>query len=137
MSEDVFRGLGVRITLPAPEDFSRIRETLTRMGIASSREKALYQSAHILHKRGEYAIVSFKEMFEMDGRESDINDEDRARRNRIAFLLEEWGLAKIIDPEKYRDHLAPMSALKVLSFAEKAQWSLRAKHPIGSRHAEY
>ena len=134
--DDIFRGLGVEDELTAPENFGRVRETLQRMGIASSRERKLHQSCHLLHKRGRYSILSFKEVFVMDGRTGDISEEDLARRNRIALLLEEWGLVRVLDPEAIADKLAPMSALKVISYRERADWTLVPKHSLGSRTAE-
>lgn len=134
MTDDIFKGCGVEITLKeSGEDFLKIMETLTRMGVASRQNKTLYQSCHILHKKGRYAIVHFKELFKLDGKSSDFTEEDRARRNRIAKLLEEWNLCKIVDTKKTDEPLAPMSLVKVLPFREKNEWKLEAKYTIGGR----
>lgn len=132
MDDDLFKGLGVEIALTAPENFGRVRETLQRMGIASSRERKLFPSAHILHKRGRYAILHFKEVFIMDGRTADVSEEDLARRNRIASLLQEWSLLKILHPELIADNLAPMSALRVLTHRERDSWVISPKHSLGT-----
>jgi len=127
---DIFSGLGVRIDILNKENFLKIKETLTRMGISSRKEKKLYQSCHILHKRGEYAIVHFKEMFIFDGIHQDVPEEDLLRRNTIANLLEEWGLCEIIDPDQTEDEL-DMSRLKIIPFKEKSDWVLVPKYNIG------
>ena len=114
------------------DDFLKIRETLTRIGVASRKDKTLYQSCHILHKRGKYYIVHFKELFALDGKESTISENDLARRNAIARLLEEWDLLSILDEEKSSTPLAPMSQIKVLPHKEKSEWQLVAKYNIGS-----
>jgi len=131
MNEDIFDGYGVEVELADPECFHKCRETLTRIGVASRHEKKLFQSCHILHKRGRYIVVHFKELFELDGRDSDFDDEDRARRDRIATLLEEWGLVKIVDPTKLGP-LAAMSTVKVIHHSEKAEWTLQPKHSLGT-----
>lgn len=130
MSEDVFRGLGVEIDLIDPENFLKIKETLTRIGIASVRDKKLWQSTHILHKKGRYAIVHFKEMFIMDGIEQVVPEEDILRRNTIVNLLEDWGLCRILTPEKTEEEL-DMSRLKIIPFREKHEWQLIPKYTIG------
>lgn len=131
--EDIFRGVGVEISLPNPDDFLKIKETLTRIGIASRREKKLYQSCHILHKQGRYAILHFKELFILDGKEDTFIEEDEARRNTIVNLLEEWGLLKVAHPEKTEEPVAPLSQIKVLSHKEKNQWELVSKYNIGKK----
>lgn len=133
MERDLFKGLGVEISLPTPDNFLKIKETLTRIGIASKKEKKLYQSCHILHKQGKYAILHFKELFILDGKENTFGDEDKARRNTIANLLEEWGLLKILNPSSSEDPVAPLSQLKVLSHKEKDGWILETKYNIGKK----
>lgn len=133
MLDDVFRGMGVEVLFKHSDDFLKIKETLTRIGVASRRDNILYQSCHILHKRGRYAIVHFKEMFELDGRSSNISDEDIGRRNRIALLLEEWGLLTVVKPEAIQDNVVPLVKLKVLPFTEKASWQLVAKYNVGKK----
>ena len=122
----------VEVSLGEPDDFLKVRETLTRIGVASRKEKKLYQSCHILHKQGRYFIVHFKELFALDGKDSSINDNDIARRNAIARLLEEWKLLKIVDTVKASTPLAPMSQIKVLPHKEKDEWKLVAKYNIGA-----
>jgi hypothetical protein len=132
-NEDVFQGLGVRIRFQDPESFLKIKETLTRIGVASKKDKKLYQSCHILHKRGQYAILHFKELFILDGKTNTLVDEDVARRNTIVNLLEEWKLLEIIDTTRVEDPVAPLSQIKVLSHREKSEWSLEAKYMIGKK----
>lgn len=122
----------VWVELEDPKNFHLVRETLTRMGIASSREKTLYQSCHILHKRGRYAIVHFKELFLLDGKKADFTEEDRKRRNTIAFNLQNYGLLQVIDQKKIADKLPPNS-LTVIRFAEKKDWNLQSKYSIGKK----
>lgn len=129
--EDIFHGVGVEIELPIPENFLKIKETLTRIGIASRKDKKLYQSCHILHKQGRYVILHFKELFILDGKENNFTDEDKGRRNTIVNLLEEWDLVKVLDSTKVQDPVAPLSHIKVLSHKEKNQWSLESKYNIG------
>lgn len=129
--EDVFDGLGVEIELKTQDDFLKIRETLTRIGVSSRKEKKLYQSCHILHKRGKYAILHFKEFFILDGLESDISDSDIARRNKICSLLEEWGLVNILDDDL--EPMASMAQIKIIPHREKAEWELVPKYHIGRR----
>ena len=132
--DDLFKGCGVEIKLNnSDEDFLKIMETLTRVGVASRQNKILYQSCHILHKKGRYAIVHFKELFKLDGKTTDFTEEDRGRRNRIAKLLEEWNLCKIVDSKRVEEPLVPMSLVKVLPFREKNEWKLEAKYTIGGR----
>ena len=123
----------VEVRLQNEDDFLKVRETLTRIGVASRKDKKLYQSCHILHKRGRYYIVHFKELFLLDGKESNFSDEDRARRNTIANLLTEWGLIQLIDPRKTKEPVFPLSQIKVLSFTEKNDWLLEAKYNIGNK----
>ena len=130
MSYDIVDML--EISFKQNDDFLKIRETLTRIGVASRKDKTLYQSCHILHKRGKYYIVHFKELFALDGKESTISENDLARRNAIARLLEEWELLSIIDSTQTSTPLAPMSQIKVLPHKEKSEWNLIAKYNIGS-----
>ena len=123
----------VEVRLQNEDDFLKVRETLTRIGVASRKDKKLYQSCHILHKRGRYYIVHFKELFLLDGKESNFSDEDKARRNTVANLLTEWGLIQLIDPRKTKDPVFPLSQIKVLSFGEKNDWILEAKYNIGNK----
>ena len=122
----------LEISFKENDDFLKIRETLTRIGVASRKNKTLYQSCHILHKRGKYYLVHFKELFALDGKESSITENDLARRNAIARLLEEWDLLSILDEEKSSTPLAPMSQIKVLPHKEKPEWNLVAKYNIGT-----
>ena len=122
----------LEISFKENDDFLKIRETLTRIGVASRKDKTLYQSCHILHKRGHYYLVHFKELFALDGKESSITENDLARRNAIARLLEEWDLLSILDEEQSSTPLAPMSQIKVLPHKEKPEWNLVAKYNIGN-----
>jgi hypothetical protein len=133
MEKDLFRGVGVEIRLPEPDNFLKIKETLTRVGIASRKERKLYQSCHILHKQGRYAILHFKELFILDGKENNFTDEDAGRRNTIVNLLEEWGLIEVVDQSKTQDPVAPLSQIKILSHKEKGDWELAAKYQIGRK----
>ena len=132
-NDDIFDGLGVEITLKTKEDFLKVKETLTRIGISSRTDKKLWQSCHILHKRGKYAIMHFKEMFIMDGLSSDISDEDLGRRNVIVKLLVEWGLIVPVDEEEYKEPMIPLSKLKIISHKEKGDWQLIPKYHIGRK----
>lgn len=123
----------LEVTPSTDEDFLKIKETLTRIGVASKKEKKLYQSCHILHKQGKYYIVHFKELFALDGKPTDFTEEDQGRRNAIAFLLEEWGLIRVIEPDKFKSNVASMSQIKILPFKDKAQWDLVAKYNIGRK----
>lgn len=129
--DDVFDGLGVEIELKNSEDFLKIRETLTRIGVSSRKEKKLYQSCHILHKRGKYAILHFKEFFILDGLESNISESDIARRNKISKLLEEWGLVTILDDDL--EPMASMAQIKIIPHRDKQEWELVPKYHIGRR----
>ena len=130
--EDIFRGLGVEVTLKSDDDFLKVRETLTRMGISSRKDKKLYQSCHILHKRGRYAIMHFKELFEMDGLESNISDEDIGRRNVISNLLEEWELLDIIEEIEEDEPIADVRKIKIIYHKDKDDWELIPKYHIGN-----
>lgn len=122
----------LEVRLAQPDDFLKVRETLTRIGVASRRSNVLYQSCHILHKQGHYFIVHFKELFALDGKQADLSKNDLQRRNSIAKLLADWGLIVIIDPDKYVDQ-APLSQIKILNYDEKNQWNLQAKYNIGKK----
>ena len=130
--QDIFNGLGVEVTLNSDEDFLKVKETLTRMGISSRKEKKLYQSCHILHKRGRYAIMHFKELFEMDGLKSNISDDDVGRRNSIANLLEEWELLNIIEPIEDDEPTVKVGHIKIISHKDKKDWELIPKYHIGN-----
>ena len=123
----------LEITLNEPDDFLKVRETLTRIGIASRKEKKLFQSCHILHKQGRYFIVHFKELFLLDGKKATLEESDLARRNTIATLLSDWGLVNIIDATQAKDK-APLRQIKVVSFREKSEWELCQKYNIGVKH---
>lgn len=137
MAEDIFHidyagYTPLEVTLTQPDDFLKVRETLTRIGVASRKDKVLYQSCHILHKQGRYFIVHFKELFALDGKSADLTENDLQRRNTIAKLLIDWGLVTIINPEKFTD-LAPLSQIKVIAFKDKNEWSLQTKYNIGKK----
>ena len=123
----------VEIDLKSEENFLKIRETLTRIGVSSRKENKLFQSCHILHKRGKYYIVHFKELFKLDGLPSDLSEEDIARRNAIISLLEEWELLEVIDENKVNEPMASISQIKILPFKEKDDWELIPKYHIGRR----
>ena len=123
----------VEVDFNEPDDFLKIKETLTRIGVSSRKEKKLFQSCHILHKRGRYYIVHFKELFLLDGLHSDITDNDIARRNRIVKLLEEWGLLEIVDKDKTKEPICEINQLKILSYKEKSDWALCPKYHIGKK----
>ena len=127
----------VEIILTEQDDFLKVRETLTRIGVSSRKEKVLYQSCHILHKQGKYYIVHFKELFALDGKPSNISENDIQRRNAIAVLLEEWGLVKIINSNILTDNIAPLHQIKIISFKEKDEWNLIAKYNIGKKINDY
>ena len=130
--EDIFQGLGVEIKLNSEDDFLKVRETLTRMGVSSRKEKKLYQSCHILHKRGRYAIMHFKELFELDGLDSNISDNDIGRRNTIANLLDEWGLLKVIEEFEEDEPMSGVGQIKIISHKDKEDWELIPKYHIGN-----
>jgi len=123
----------VECTLAEPDDFLKIRETLTRIGVASRKDKTLFQSCHILHKQGRYFIVHFKELFALDGKPTNFSENDQARRNTIANLLAEWDLIKLIDSNRTSELTVPLNQLKILSYKEKDEWTLTAKYNIGSK----
>jgi hypothetical protein len=129
--DDIFDGLGVEINLKNKEDFLKVKETLTRIGVSSKKEKKLFQSCHILHKRGRYAIMHFKEMFLLDGLESDISNDDIGRRNTIVRLLVEWNLIDAVDPDEYKEPQISLARLKIIPHKEKEQWQLIPKYHIG------
>ena len=122
----------LEVKLDKEEDFLKIKETLTRIGVASRREKKLIQSCHILHKKGRYYLVHFKELFLLDGRQSDFTTEDLQRRNTIASLLKEWELLKIVDHDKHQDKV-PLGKIKIISYKEKEDWVLESKYTIGKK----
>ena len=147
IEDDVFRGTGVEVELPSKDGaedpkeryrdaFLRIRETLTRIGIPSYKTQSLYQSCHVLHKRGRYAILHFKELFLLDGKETNITKEDIERRNTVVSMLEEYGLLKIIHPDKHQDKIA-RSFIKIIPFADKKNWKLQSKYQIGQKKEEH
>jgi hypothetical protein len=121
----------IEVKLNEPDDFLKIRETLSRIGIASKKEKTLYQSCHILHKQSKYYLVHFKELFLLDGKRSDFTEEDKARRNTIANLLHEWELLDLVNEKKSSSPTAPLSQVKIISHKEKNDWNLIAKYTIG------
>lgn len=123
----------VEVNLNEQDNFLKVRETLTRIGISSRKEKALYQSCHILHKQGKYYIVHFKELFALDGKPTNLSENDIQRRNAIAKLLEEWDLIVIVNPQIMLDNIAPMHQIKIIPFKEKNEWDLIAKYQIGTK----
>tara|TARA_B100001029_G_C15064029_1_gene461805 strand:- start:20675 stop:21076 length:402 start_codon:yes stop_codon:yes gene_type:complete len=123
----------VEVSLKEKDDFLKVKETLTRIGVASRKEKTLYQSCHILHKQQKYYIVHFKELFALDGKPFNFSDTDIARRNTIANLLAEWDLVGLINPSKTEEPTLPLNQLKILSFAEKEEWTLTPKYNIGKK----
>jgi len=126
----------LEVLLIQPDDFLKVRETLTRIGVASRKDKILYQSCHILHKQGKYYIVHFKELFALDGKQADLSDNDLDRRNTIAKLLSDWGLVKIIDNTKFTE-LAPLSQIKVIAHKDKHEWDLQTKYNIGKKRVDF
>jgi len=127
----------VEVTLGEPDDFLKVRETLTRIGVASRKERKIYQSCHILHKQGKYFIVHFKELFALDGKNTNLSINDLQRRNRIVQLLLDWGLVSIVEESKEKiADLAPLNQIKVLSFKEKNEWRLESKYNIGRKKQE-
>lgn len=123
----------VEVVLAEKNDFLKVRETLTRIGVAAKNQNILYQSCHILHKQGRYYIVHFKELFELDGKPSNMSENDIARRNTIANLMEEWGLVRLVDSSKSVTPIAPLSQIKILPHKEKDEWQLVAKYNIGKK----
>ena len=124
----------LEVALKEPDDFLKVRETLTRVGVASRKERKLYQSCHILHKRGKYYIVHFKELFALDGKPTNITSNDVQRRNRITKLLSDWGLVEISGEDT--EDLAPLNQIKVLSFKDKGEWTLESKYNIGKKKTQ-
>ena len=122
----------LEIGLKEPDDFLKVRETLSRIGVASRKEKKLYQSCHILHKQGKYYIVHFKELFALDGKKANLSENDLQRRNRIIKLLSDWGLVEIVKESSIKD-AAPLSQIKVIAYKEKGEWSLESKYNIGKK----
>ena len=129
MNTELIRSM-VEVTLKEPEDFLKVRETLTRIGVASRKDRTLYQSCHILHKQGKYYIVHFKELF---GKPTNFSDEDRGRRNTITNLLTEWGLVGIVETNSTAEFIVPLSQIKIISHKEKDEWNLVAKYNIGRK----
>jgi len=127
----------VEVKLDDQDDFLKVRETLTRIGVSSRKEKVLYQSCHILHKQGKYYIVHFKELFALDGKPSNISENDIQRRNAIANLLAEWGLVQILNPKIMENNIAPIHQIKIISFKEKDEWELIPKYNIGKKTQDY
>ena len=123
----------LEVTFKEADDFLKIRETLTRIGVSSRKENKLYQSCHILHKRGKYYIVHFKELFLLDGLPSNMDEIDLGRRNRIALLLEEWGLLEVVDPDRCKQIVCDIAQLKILSYKDKGEWELIPKYHIGRK----
>ena len=122
----------IEVSLGEPDDFLKVRETLTRIGVASRKEKKIYQSCHILHKQGRYYIVHFKELFALDGKHANLTQNDVQRRNRIVQLLVDWGLVDILNADKIQD-IAPLNQIKVLSYKDKGEWILETKYNIGKK----
>lgn len=131
MSDEIVSSL-VEIRLPNPDNFLKVKETLTRIGIPN-KEKKLFQSCHILQKRGKYYLVHFKELFLLDGKKADFTEEDQGRRNTIANLLSDWGLVELVDKEKVQENLIPMQKIKVIAFKDKENWELVEKYSIGKK----
>jgi hypothetical protein len=125
----------VEVVLNEPDDFLKVRETLTRIGVASRKDRKLYQSCHILHKQGKYYIVHFKELFALDGKNTNLSLNDVQRRNRITKLLSDWGLISIVDESQIED-VAPLNQIKVLSYKDKGEWTLESKYNIGRKKVE-
>jgi len=126
----------LEVSLKEPDDFLKVRETLSRIGVASRKDKKLFQSTHILHKQGKYYICHFKELFALDGKPTNFSENDQARRNTVANLLAEWGLIKLSEPSVTEELTVPLNQLKILSFKEKDEWNLTAKYNIGSKRSE-
>jgi hypothetical protein len=126
----------LEITIPEPDSFLKIKETLSRIGVASKKDNILYQSCHILHKQGRYYLVHFKELFALDGKESNVSQDDIERRNAIAVLLQDWNLLKVIDTDKVAKR-ASLSSIKILTYQEKSNWTLMPKYNIGVRKTSH
>ena len=127
----------IEVSLTEQDDFLKVRETLTRIGVSSRKERILYQSCHILHKQGRYYLVHFKEMFALDGKPSNISENDIQRRNAIAKLLEEWELIVILNPQLMIDNIAPIHQIKIISYREKDDWELVSKYNMGKKKIDY
>ena len=125
----------IEVQLKQPDDFLKVKETLTRIGISSKKEKTLFQSCHILHKQSRYYIVHFKELFMLDGKASNFSENDEARRNTIINLLAEWDLVTIVNPDQIKDLVVPIGQLKIISFKEKNNWNMVAKYNIGNKRS--
>jgi hypothetical protein len=123
----------IEVKIAEEEDFLKIKETLTRIGVASRKEKKLYQSCHIFHKQGKYYIVHFKEMFAIDGKPSNFSDEDKGRRNKITELLQDWGLLKVVEQNSIKAPLTPISQIKIINHKEKNEWTLETKYNMGRK----
>jgi hypothetical protein len=123
----------IEVKIAEEEDFLKIKETLTRIGVASRKEKKLYQSCHIFHKQGKYYIVHFKEMFAIDGKPSNFSDEDKGRRNKIIELLQDWQLLKVVESDRIKNPIASMSQIKIINHKEKNDWTLEAKYNMGRK----
>ena len=123
----------IEVRIAEGEDFLKIKETLTRIGVASRKEKKLFQSCHIFHKQGKYYIVHFKEMFAIDGKPSNFSDEDKGRRNKIIELLQDWQLLKVVESERIKEPIASMSQIKIINHKEKNDWTLEAKYNMGRK----
>ena len=132
--EEIVKDL-VEVTFPEKDDFLKIRETLSRIGVASRKDKELFQSCHILHKRGKYYITHFKELFKLDGKPSNLDESDIARRNTIVSLLEQWKLVSVVNKTQIEDPKAPLSQIKIIPFREKSEWKLTTKYSIGSQNS--
>ncbi|MEI7675052.1 MAG: translational repressor RegA [bacterium] len=123
----------IEVTLNQKDDFLKVKETLTRIGVASRKDNTLYQSCHILHKQGKYYITHFKELFALDGKDTDFSENDISRRNTIANLLAEWGLINLVNPIKSSELIAPISQIKVIAYKDKNNWDLQSKYNIGHK----
>ena len=123
----------IEVVLAKEENFLKVKETLTRIGVASKKDRILYQSCHILHKQGKYYLVHFKELFKLDGKPANFDEKDIARRNTIATLLQEWGLIKLVNPQAVLEPTSPLNQIKVLSFKEKPEWKLVPKYNLGRK----
>ena len=132
--EEIIKDL-VEVTFPEKDDFLKIRETLSRIGVASRREQELFQSCHILHKRGKYYITHFKELFKLDGKPTNIDDSDIARRNTIVGLLEQWNLVSVVNKGQITEPKAPLSQIKIIPYKAKSEWKLTTKYSIGSNNS--
>lgn len=139
MNDNLFRNQGVEVDILSPDNFLKIKETLTRIGISSKREQTLYQSCHILHKRdrnsgqSRYAILHFKELFILDGKQNNLEEDDIARRNTITNLLEEWNLLRVLEGSQTEDPVCGLNKIKIISHKEKNQWSLESKYQVGNK----